>query len=130
MQIVDCKCQDCGHKVLDVYADSIPKVCPWCGTEGKMKRCLATGNYATTEVDGVPLNLGDGNVLRGKGEREAYAKSLNKLHGTSGLTLEPRDGYKDKVRAAEAAHVADGLLRRNGNEDKRRSLNNRRWRSM
>ena len=95
-----------------------------------MKRCLATGNYATTEVGGVPLNLGDGNVLRGKAEREAYTQKLNKLHGTTGLVLEPRDGYKDKVRAADAAHVADGLLRKNGNEDKRRQLHNRRWRSM
>ena len=73
MKIVDFQCQvdDCRHVVLDKFEDECPKVCPWCNGENTMRRRLNTGRAATTNVEVVPIQLGEGMVLNTKAEKDA-----------------------------------------------------------
>jgi hypothetical protein len=131
MKIVDFQCQvaDCRHVVLDKFEDECPKVCPWCGGENTMRRRPSTGRSATTNVDGVPVDLGDGRILSTKEEKNAYLSELRRRHNDPTLQFVPRDAASERVMSQEAAHKAYSSYMANGDIDRARRVMNRRRRS-
>lgn len=127
MKIVDFQCQvdDCRHVVLDKFEDECPKVCPWCGGENTMRRRLNTGRAATTNVEGVPIQLGEGMVLNTKAEKDAYIKKLRKQHNDPTLDYAPRDMAKERAKVDEIRHRGAQQYRREGRDDLARALERR-----
>lgn len=128
MQIVDFQCQvaDCRHTVLDKFEDECPAVCPWCGGQGTLRRKMNTGRAATTNVDGVPLDLGDGRVLSTKEEKAAYLSEVRRRHNDPSLQFVPRDAAKERVMSQEAAHTAYKSYMANGDVERANRVMNRR----
>jgi hypothetical protein len=131
MKIVDFQCQvaDCRHVVLDKFEDECPAVCPWCGGENTMRRRMSTGRAATTNVDGVPFDLGNGTILTTKEEKAAHLAKVRRQHGDPTLQFVPRDASRERVMSQEAAHQAYTSYMANGDVDRARRVMNRRRRS-